>query len=517
MATEKRILVVDDEVVIRELITDILSEEGYLVDIAEDGQTALELLERNENYVLLFTDIMMPGMDGIELIQKARELVPALVPIVMTGYATIETARAAVTVGAYDYVLKPFNLSEIKLAVSNALDRHKLIEENARLHEITDLFIISEKIASIRDEDQLLDFLLETAANRVGAERASLMLVSPDGNSLEVVRSLGLPEEFLGNRVPFDGSIAGWVAEHHRPLLVPDISKQPDVERLGVHTEDPSFISVPLERKAFSVDEPGISGRERSEVIAVLNVSAKGTGKSFAESDLKALNILANHAAAALENVRLIRDLEDAQREVIYTLGEIVETRSRETGKHVKRVAEYCRLLAVKCGLSKSQSEVIRLASPLHDVGKVGIPDAILNKPGKLTAEEFDVIKTHCQIGYDMLRHAKGRVLQAAALIAHQHHEYFDGNGYPIGIAGKDIHVFGRIAGIADVFDALGVERVYKKAWPLEEILEYFRARRGKQFDPELLDIFFNNLDAILAIRDASPEAPKKKDTEAEG
>lgn len=506
MATENRILVVDDEVVIRELLTDILSDEGYRVDIAENGTAALERLEADNGYVLLFTDIMMPGMDGIELIQRARALAPTLVPIVMTGYATIETARAAVTAGAYDYVLKPFNLSEIKMAVSNALDRHRLSEENARLHEITDLFNISERIAKIRDEDRLLDFLIEIAAKRVDAERASLMLVGPDGSTLEIARGLGLPEEFIGRRVPIDSTISGWVAENQLPLFVSDISKMPDVVRMGFRLNDPSFISVPLERKSVSIDDPGISDRKHSEVIAVLNVSAKGSGRAFAQSDLKALNILANHAAAALENVRLIRDIEDAQREVIYTLGEIVETRSRETGNHVNRVAEYCRLLALRCGLSKTQSDILRLAAPLHDVGKVGIPDAILNKPGKLTPEEFSVIKTHCQIGYDMLRKTKGSVLQAGALIAYQHHEHFDGNGYPQGLRGKEIHIFGRIAGIADVFDALGVERVYKRAWALDAILDYFRENRGKQFDPELVDIFLNSLNEILAIRDASPE-----------
>ena len=174
-----KILIVDDESVIRELMMDILSEEGYSVESAPDAFEALELLREDDGFVLLFTDIMMPKMDGIELIREARRINPTLIPIVMTGYATLESARAAVKEGAYDYVLKPFSLSEIKLAVSNALERHHLANENARLLELTELFNISESVATFHDEKKLLDFVLKAALNRVGAERGSIMLMSP--------------------------------------------------------------------------------------------------------------------------------------------------------------------------------------------------------------------------------------------------------------------------------------------------------------------------------------------------
>jgi len=506
MGVENRILIVDDEVVIRELMTDILVDEGYQVDTAANGREALEKLRKANDFVVLFTDIMMPEMDGIELIREARKVMPGIVPIVMTGYATLETARAAVKEGAYDYVLKPFNLSEIKMAVSNALERCRLTNEVARLREITGLFNISESIASIRDEDRLLDFVLSAAIERVEATRGSIMMVSEDGTRLEVKRSVGLPSDLARASVKVGESISGWVAANVQPLLVENLHQDERLRTLARGGATGSFVSVPLEHKASTLEETTITESALPKVLAVLNVSDKAGGGSFTESDLKALSIVANHSAAAIENVRLIRDIEDAQREIVFTLGEIVETRSRETGNHVKRVAEYSKMLGLKCGMTVPESEVLRLASPLHDVGKVGIPDAILNKPGKLTEEEFEVIKTHAQIGYDMLKVTKGRVLQAAAIVALQHHEKFDGTGYPQGLKGKDIHIFGRIVGIADVFDALGVARVYKNAWPLEEILALFQNQRGKHFDPDILDVFFDNLDEILAIRDAFPD-----------
>ena len=162
--------------------------------------------------------------------------------------------------------------------------------------------------------------------------------------------------------------------------------------------------------------------------------------------------------------IKLHNELEETQREIIYTMGEIGETRSLETGQHVKRVAEYSKLLALKSGLTPEEAELLKLASPMHDIGKVGIPDSILNKPGKLTPEEFEEMKTHATIGYELLNKSSREILKASAIVAYEHHEKWDGSGYPKGLKGSEIHIFGRITAIADVFDALAHERPYKKA-----------------------------------------------------
>lgn len=195
-------------------------------------------------------------------------------------------------------------------------------------------------------------------------------------------------------------------------------------------------------------------------------------------------------------------EIEETQKEIVYKMGEIGESRSQETGNHVKRVAEYSKLLAHLYGLSKEESETLFIASPMHDIGKVAIADNILNKPGKLSVEEFEVMKSHASIGYEVLKGSSRKILQAAAIVAHEHHEKWDGTGYPRGLNGEDIHIFGRITAIADVFDALGNDRCYKKAWELEKILALFEEGKGKHFDPKLIDLFMENLDKFLAIRD---------------
>ena len=204
------------------------------------------------------------------------------------------------------------------------------------------------------------------------------------------------------------------------------------------------------------------------------------------------------------------REIEDNQREIIFRLAEIVEVRSRETGGHVMRVAELSNLLALKCGLSGRDSELLRAAAPMHDIGKVGIPDVILFNPGRLSAQEFEVMKTHTTLGYEMLKGSSRPVLTSAATIALQHHEKFNGTGYPLGLKGRQIHRFARIVAIADVFDALSSDRVYRKAWDMKRILAYFMRQRGESFDPDLLDLFLAQLDDFLAIRHSVP-TPKPR------
>jgi len=222
--------------------------------------------------------------------------------------------------------------------------------------------------------------------------------------------------------------------------------------------------------------------------------------------DRDLIEVFCTNVSIAFDNIYLNEEVENTQKEILFTLGEIAEARSQETGHHVKRVAEIAKLLALHCGLSPEEAENLRLATPIHDVGKLAIPDHILNKPDKLTAEEFAVMKKHSPVGYEMLKKSKRSILKSGALIALQHHERYDGSGYPQGLVGKEIHIYGRIVALADVFDALGSERVYKKAWPLENVLSYIHDERGGHFDPQLVDAFMDNLDDILQICDNFPD-----------
>jgi len=198
----------------------------------------------------------------------------------------------------------------------------------------------------------------------------------------------------------------------------------------------------------------------------------------------------------------LNKEIEQTQREVVFTMGAIGESRSKETGNHVKRVAQYSKILALHYGLSEREADLLKQASPMHDIGKVAIPDLILNKPGRFNDEERKIMNTHAKLGYDMLKHSNRSLLKAAAIVAYEHHEKYNGKGYPRGLKGEDIHIYGRITAVADVFDALGSDRCYKKAWDDDKIFALFKKERGEHFDPKLVDIFFEHLDEFLKVRD---------------
>ena len=199
--------------------------------------------------------------------------------------------------------------------------------------------------------------------------------------------------------------------------------------------------------------------------------------------------------------ILLNEEIKETQHELIYRMGEAVESRSKENSHHVQRVAHYSQLLGQLAGLNEEECEIVFAASTMHDIGKISTPDSVLLKAEKLTDEEWKLMKAHAEVGYKILKGSERPLLKVAATVAYEHHEHYDGNGYPRGIKGEEISIYGRIVAIADVFDALATDRVYKKAWPLDEIVTYLKAESGKQFDPELIELFVNYLDQFIEIK----------------
>lgn len=506
------ILVVDDEEVIRELLTDILEEEGFVVRSVPNAMQALELLKNKDEFIILFTDIMMPEMDGIELVREARKLAPSLIPIVMTGFATLETARAAVREGAYEYVLKPFSLSEIKLAVHNALERHTLISENTRLREVTELFNISERIASIYREQELLNFVLKAALERVGAERGSIMVTTDDGQFLEVSASIGIPEEDTKTIVSIGQGISGRVAAQRVPLLVTDLTSNPEVKEYSRHLKANSFVSVPLERRHSANRRQKINSGQMPDVLAVLNVTEKASGDPFTESDLKLLSIMANHASAALENARLIEDIETAHLSTLQSMALILEAKDPYTHGHSARVRNYSVMAARKLGMAQEDVRTLSLGAALHDLGKIGVKDAILNSVKALTNDEWDSIKLHPVIGYDVLEPVDFLTPEHLSLVR-SHHERLDGSGYPDGLAGSDLSEMVRIIGVADTYDAMSSNRAYRQEMDPAKIAAELRRCGGDLLEPQVANMFVELIESGDIARYANldlTEAPEE-------
>lgn len=338
--------------------------------------------------------------------------------------------------------------------------------------------------------DSLLTIIAEEVRNILSADRCSVFLVDAYKGELWTKVALGMEEKVL--RIPLGQGIAGFVAKTGSAVNIRDAYKDTrfaqDLDRItGYQTR--TVLAVPLR---------GRDGRPLG-VFEVLNKS-KG---SFTEEDEGLLRILATMAASFIENAALTDELRRSHLETIYRMALVAEYRDQEdTGKHLRRMSRFSGILAMGVGLSAAEAEEIRFAAPLHDIGKVAIPDSILRKPGKLTPEEFEEMKKHTVYGSKMLINAESRLLRLAAKIAVGHHECWDGSGYPNGLKGEAIPIEARIVTVADVFDALSSRRVYKGEWTVEDALKYIEEKAGKNFDPKVVAALRERFGEILLARE---------------
>lgn len=343
------------------------------------------------------------------------------------------------------------------------------------------------KIANERDMDKLLVNLADMGRDLVSADRCTVWLIDRKNSKIWSKVAHGVDRI----EIPLSKGIAGYVAETGEHLVINDaynderFDQQVDIET-GYHTRN--ILALPVQNN-------------QGETIGVYQAINKMTGnKRFSKKDLEHLLLAASYTGNQLDAIALQEEIESTQREIILTLAETGEMRSKETGNHVKRVAEYSAILAEAYGLSSEDIRLLKDASPMHDIGKIAIPDSILLKPGRLTDEEREEMKTHTTLGFEMLNHSDRELLKTAALVAVQHHEKWDGTGYPKGLKGTEIHIFGRLLAIADVFDALICKRVYKEPWPVDKIINMFIESKGKDFDPEVVDVFLKVKDEMIDV-----------------
>ncbi len=356
------------------------------------------------------------------------------------------------------------------------------------------IFGYMPKIAKERDFDRLLVLLADMGRDLIVADRCTVWLIDEKARTLWSRVAHGVDRILI----PMDHGIAGHVASTGQTMITNDPYNDSRFDR---------NVDIKTGYKTTSVIALPIQDSQGKNIGVFQAVNKMTGGRQFSQKDVEHLLLAATYTGRQLEAALLQAEIETTQKEIIFTLAETGEMRSKETGKHVKRVAEYSKLLADRYGLDGMESELLRLASPLHDIGKIAIPDAVLLKPGRLDPEERKTMETHADLGFDMLRHSERRILKSAAIVAHDHHEKWKGKGYPRGLQGDETHIFGRITAVADVFDALGSDRVYKKAWENERIIELFRSERGEHFDPELTDALLDNFDEFLSIRDKFQDA----------
>jgi len=350
------------------------------------------------------------------------------------------------------------------------------------------IFSYLAKVSSLRKYNDILVVLADMGRALTSADRCTVWVVSEDKTKIWTKVAHGIDAIEL----PMGSGIVGTAIVNREKILIDDVYKddrfnQAVDKATGYITK--SMMVIPM----YDSD---------SNIIGAFQaINHKGETAVFDKRDMERLMLASTYAAETLASARLTQEIEDTQKEVVFTMGAIGESRSKETGNHVKRVAEYSKVLALAYGLPLDEAELLKSASPMHDIGKVAIPDAVLNKPGRFNKAERAIMDTHAELGYGMIKNSDRPLLKAASIVAYQHHEKWDGTGYPNKLKGEEIHIYGRITALADVFDALGSDRVYKQAWEDEKIFNLFKEERGKHFDPALIDLFFENIDKFLDIR----------------
>ncbi|HEX4456149.1 MAG TPA: HD domain-containing phosphohydrolase [Kofleriaceae bacterium] len=489
-----RILVVDDERVIREILAEFLTLEGFSVHTVEDGEKALTEL-RLHPYDLLITDLKMPRLSGLQLLEKVEAERLGVLTVLMTGFGTVETAIEAMKKGAYDYLLKPFKVEEVIHVVERALYRQRLQTENIRLREALTIYRVSEAIALSPDIDKILDVILHAAIDEVKADVATLHLLDPaTGRFEERVRMVSDGEGRARGGLP---SPAFGVLNAAFAANLPILAHGGKASRFFTETAAPaelsSFVAVPLQVSAIT--------------IGVLNVFSFTPGKKLDEGHRKMLAVLASRAASAIDNSRLYGELtstnaslvkanaslEEMFQQTVAGFAQALEESDLYTRGHSERVAVYSEILAR--GLTLPDAEVRRIvqAGVMHDVGKIGVRYDMLNKPGKLTPEEVAVFRQHPEKGKRILEPVP--CLHGLIDGCWCHHEWFDGGGYPRGLSGQNIPLLGRVVAIADAYDAMTSDRAYRRALSHEIAVSEIERCSGTQFDPELADAFVKLLD----------------------
>ena len=475
-----RILVVDDEQVIREILADFLSMEGFVVRTAEDGSAALVELSR-ARYDLVLSDLKMPNMGGLELLAAIQKHTPHVVTVIMTGFGTVETAIDAMKRGAYDYILKPFKVEEVVHTIRRGLEQQKLRAENIRLKEALSLYKVSEAIASSLSLEQVLGTVTEAALDEVEADQVIVLLQDGYGGFYE--------------RINQTSERCRWSAEDLGHLSVKALVEYFEGgQPLRVHGKQtlPFFEDAPQNPQPQSLVVTQL--RIRGDTIGFLCAVHYARGRRFDEGQRKLLHIVANRASAAIENARLYEDLQSTFKQTIRGLASAIDKMDRYTAGHSERVAGYAQVLAIKLGMDDETVEIVRQSALMHDIGKIGCV-MNLNKPGKLSQEEYDVFKKHPEHGRDILEPIS--FLHPLIPGVHVHHERWDGQGYPLGLKGQEIPIIARIISVADTYDAMTSDRAYRKALPHAVAVSEIQRCANTQFDPDVANPFVESIEAL--------------------
>jgi response regulator RpfG family c-di-GMP phosphodiesterase len=487
-----KVLLVDDEPDIHDVTKLTLSrfrlDDRALTFLhAYNGAEAKEILARESDIALVFLDVVMEKEDsGLEVARWMRkDLDNQFTRIVLR---TGQPGQAP-----EERVIVDYDINDYK--EKTELDRTKLFTTTfAALRAYRDIMKVEDARRAQLNYREGLERVIAASAH-IFQQRNLKDFAS--GLLQQVVALLRLEQSMLlrlsGASVitgETEYEILAEIGDLGRDVICPQLIAQLDDARRNRISR--------LHGDTYVGYFPNNSGKASLLVL-------KGV-EEISDIDAQLLEVFCSGVAIAFDNILLNQEITDTQAELILRLGDVVESRSNEAGNHVRRMSQVCHLLAQVSGLPDDETAVLMHAAPMHDIGKIATPDAVLLKPGKLDAAEWEIMKQHPTVGLSILDGSSRPILKAAAVIAHQHHEKFDGSGYPQGLKGHDIHLYARIVAVADVFDALSHKRCYKDAWPIEQVTAHLRKVAGHHLDPVYVELLIANIDKAVDINKRWPD-----------
>ena len=488
-----KVLIVDDDADVHEITRLALRGFEYLgeslsIISAYSAEQARQLLSDQPDIAVMLLDVVMETDDaGLQLVKYIRQTLnnPFIRIILRTGQPGQAPEKEVVREYDINDYKEKTELTSKKLytCVYTALSSYRaLIGLDANRRGLVKVIEASASIYEQQQLDKFIQGVLEQVVSLLFIDREAVLVRNCGVTSIN-----GKQEQVILAAI---GEDRQYIGQDPREVLPAEVNER---------------IQQALSEQHDIIDDYSFTGyvETRTGVEAVFHISSASKLKA---PDHQLLELFFKNITVGLENLNLWKDIEETQSEIVYLLGDAVETRSNETGNHVRRVAEIARQLGLMHGMDEEEANILHSAAPLHDIGKIGIPDAILNKQGKLTTDEWEVMKTHTVIGSRILSGSKRPVLQAAATIAMQHHENWNGSGYPGALSGHDIHVYARIVAIADVMDALCSERCYKPGWSLDEAMDFLLQQSAIKFDPTLIELVMDNRQVFEEIRARYPE-----------
>jgi response regulator RpfG family c-di-GMP phosphodiesterase len=468
------ILVVDDEASLRDICQDALEDAGYTVYQAQNGQVALDFLAR-QNVDLVITDLRMPVLNGLELLKqiKTRENDSAF--LVMTGFGTIETAVESMKMGASDYLPKPFNINHLLLKVEKVLKERQIKAERKKLSNLVRMLNLSSALNSQLDLRSLINEFLFHLQKNFAPSAIGLFLTEVRG------RSELIPSALKGKLIPKGPKALARILELSQQVLSRGESMLVDGDDLGYRACENGGLHSGGEYSLMIV--PMLSKQKKIGSVALIRETALA---KYSSSELQLLTVFATHTASSIENARLYGQMHDLTLQVIRSYAKAVEAKDIYTRGHSDRVAFYATKLGHHLRLRSDELDHLFTAGVLHDIGKIGIPDQILNKPSLLSTEEYGIMKKHPEIGRTIL--AKVESLEDILPIIYHHHERIDGRGYPAGLSGNDIPFLARLISVVDSFEAMTSDRAYRNALSMEEVVTIMKEGAGSQWDNDLVN-----------------------------